>query len=633
MRRPLRAAIALQAVAALCGVVPLVAIAVLATRLTDGSAPTGGRTWPLVSLACGSGLAALALGYAANVVSHLADNTLQLSLRRDLARHIGRLPLAKVTDMTSGAIKSAVQDDVQALHMLVAHTLLDVTSLLTAPTFALIYLFTVDWRLALPSLAPLALGVFLFGRAMAGAKEQMAEYGAAQARITTAAVEFATGIAVVKTFGRGRNAYERFVAATEGFSQFFTRWVRRTLLPSTAALLVVTPVAVLLASVCVGAALVTSGAMPAADLVAFVLIGPLISAPMGVVGSRMQQLRAGQAAARRITTLLDTPALPEAEHPAVPQGSRVALHNVSFSYDGRVDALTGIDLDLRPGTVTALVGPSGSGKSTLAALLARFHDVTAGSITLGGADIRDIPLTELYRHIGFVLQDVRLLRASVADNIRLGRPDATDDDVRQMAQAAQIHDRILALPNGYDTVLNGGTHLSGGESQRISIARALLGNPQVIVLDEATAFADPGSEALIQEALSTLAAGRTLLVVAHRLATVASADSIVVLDAGRIVEQGRHEELLRRNGRYAQMWRAQEGRPPDRSGAEAATKAHGSARDGVADRSATPAADAADPVAETSPRAPAPAPTAEEPGHAGADEPESAVSDRKAARP
>jgi ATP-binding cassette subfamily B protein len=284
----------------------------------------------------------------------------------------------------------------------------------------------------------------------------------------------------------------------------------------------------------------------------------------------VQQLRAGQAAAARITALLDTPPLPEPDRPAVPDGARVELSGVRFSYGtpaagatDRTDALTGVDLVLEPGTVTALVGPSGSGKSTLAALLARFHDPTAGTITVGGADLRAIAPAELHRHIGFVLQDVRLLHASVAENIRLGRPRATDAEIRDAARAARVHDRIEALPEGYDTVLGAGVQLSGGEAQRVSIARALLGDPPVVVLDEATAFADPDSEAAIQDALSTLAAGRTLLVIAHRLATVTAADRIVVLDAGRVTEQGTHTDLLAADGRYARMWRAQQ---PDAAG-------------------------------------------------------------------
>lgn len=558
VRGRLALAVALQAAGALAGVVPFIAVARIAVHLTDGSPALGDELWPLVTLACLSGLAALLLGSAAGVVSHLADNDLQLALRRRLAEHTGRLPLGWITSRGAGEIKRAVQDDVHALHTLVAHTLLDVTAVLTAPVLALVYLFTIDWRLALLSVLPLALGAYLFSRAMTGAAAQMAEYGAALGRISSAAVEFSNGIAVLKTFGRSRKVHERFLAATDGFSDFFTSWVRTTLVTSTAALLVVSPVVVLLLPAVVGAVFVAGGWMSAADLVPFILLGPAVAAPMGVVGPRIQQIRAGQAAATRISTLLDTPVLPQSATPATPEGSRISMREVSFSYDGRTDALSGIDLELEPGTVTALVGPSGSGKSTLASLLLRFHDVTAGAITIGGADIRDIPAADLYRHVGFVLQDVRLLRASVADNIRLGRPSADDDQVEQAARAAQIHDRITELPVGYATEVTTGISFSGGERQRLSIARALLADAPVLVLDEATAYADPYSEALIQDALSTLAAGRTLLVIAHRLATVRHADRIVVLDGGRIVEQGRHPDLLAAEGRYARLWRAQE---------------------------------------------------------------------------
>ncbi|WP_344921733.1 ABC transporter ATP-binding protein [Streptosporangium oxazolinicum] len=558
VRGRLALAVALQAAGALAGVVPFIAVARIAVHLTDGSPALGEELWPLVTLACLSGLAALLLGSAAGLVSHLADNDLQLALRRRLAGHTGRLPLGWITSKGAGEIKRAVQDDVHALHTLVAHTLLDVTAVLTAPLLALAYLFTLDWRLALLSALPLALGAYLFSRAMAGAAARMAEYGAALGRISSAAVEFSNGIAVVKTFGRSRQVHERFLAATDGFSDFFTSWVRTTLVTSTAALLVVSPAVVLLLLVVVGAVFVTGGWTSAADLVPFVLLGPAVAAPMGVVGPRIQQIRAGQAAATRISALLDTPLLPSSATPAVPRGSRVSMREVSFSYDGRTDVLSGIDLDLEPGTVTALVGPSGSGKSTLAALLPRFHDVTAGAVTIGGADVRDIPAADLYRHVGFVLQDVRLLRASVADNIRLGRPSAGDDQVERAARAAQIHDRITELPAGYATEVTTGVSFSGGERQRLSIARALLADAPVLVLDEATAYADPYCEALIQDALSTLAAGRTLLVIAHRLATVRHADRIVVLDGGRIVEQGNHVDLLAAEGRYARLWRAQE---------------------------------------------------------------------------
>ncbi|MFJ3821452.1 ABC transporter ATP-binding protein [Streptomyces nodosus] len=561
----LAVAVALQAVAALAGVVPFIAVSRIADRLTDGSPAGGDVLWPLVTLACVAGLLALACGTAAGALAHLADNELQLALRRRLARHIGRLPLGRLTDKGTGEVKQAVQDDVSALHTLFAHTLLDVVAVLTAPVLALAYLFTVDRRLALVSVVPLLLGVFLFSRAMAGAVAQMAEFGAALGRISAAAVEFASGIAVFKSFGRERKAHERFVGATEGFADFFSGWVRATLVTSTAAVLVVAPAVVLLLLSVVGAVFVTSGWTTGAELVPFLLLGPAVAAPMGVVGPRIQQIRAGQAAAVRITALLHTPTLTEPATPAVPDGHQVSLRGVSFSYDGHTDVLRDVDLDLAPGTVTALVGPSGSGKSTLASLLPRFHDVSAGKVTLGGVDLRDIPATELYRRVGFVLQDVRLLRASVADNIRLGRPDATDEEVERCARAARIHDRVLALPDGYATELGTAVTLSGGEAQRLSIARALLADAPVLVLDEATAYADPHSEEQIQDALSALAAGRTLLVIAHRLSTVRSADRIVVLEDGRITEQGRHDDLLAARGRYATLWEAQRTAQPDRT--------------------------------------------------------------------
>ncbi|WP_333753938.1 ABC transporter ATP-binding protein, partial [Streptomyces sp. IBSBF 2394] len=311
VRGRLAVAVGLQSVAALAGVVPFIAVSEIADRLTADAPADGGTLWPLVALACAAGLLALACGTAAGALAHLADNDLQLGLRRRLARHIGRLPLGRLTERGTGEVKQAVQDDVSALHTLFAHTLLDIVAVLTAPLLALAYLFTVDVRLALLSVVPLLLGVYLFSRAMAGAAAQMAEFGAAVGRISAAAVEFASGIAVFKSFGRGRKAHERFVDATEGFADFFSRWVRTTLVSSTAAVLVVAPAVVLLLLTVLGTVFVTRDWLTGAELVPFLLLGPAVAAPMGVVGPRIQQIRAGQAAAVRITELLHAPTLPE----------------------------------------------------------------------------------------------------------------------------------------------------------------------------------------------------------------------------------------------------------------------------------------------------------------------------------
>src|SRR5690606_7776545 len=328
---------------------------------------------------------------------------------------------------------------------------------------------------------------------------------------------------------------------------------------------------VAVAAVAAGTAFTLLGWSDPASVVAFALLAPALCAPMNVIGSRMQQIQAATAAAGRVAALLDTPVLPEGGG-ARPQGSRVVFDGVRFAYpdggDGERggEALRGVDLVLEPGTVTALVGPSGAGKTTLATLPARFHDATAGSVSIGGADVRDIPADELYRTVGFVFQEVRLLRESVADNIAMGRPEAGRAEVEAAARAARIAERIEALPRGYDSVVGEDAELSGGEAQRVAIARALLADTPVLILDEATAAVDPVSEAAIQDALGELARGRTVLVVAHRLATVTGADRIAVMEAGRVVETGTHRARRpgRRGGHAGRPGRP--GRRPRRAG-------------------------------------------------------------------
>jgi ATP-binding cassette subfamily B protein len=295
-------------------------------------------------------------------------------------------------------------------------------------------------------------------------------------------------------------------------------------------------------------------------VLAAVLVGVGLTEQLGSLNYATGEYRRARAAAGRVADLLAVPAMPGPRQPQAPAGHRVEFDDVRFAYPGAPDTevLRGVRAVLEPGTVTALVGPSGAGKSTMALLLPRFFDVTEGAVRIGGVNVRDIEPRELYLLVGFVLQDVRLLRTTVRDNIRLGRPDAAQADVVRAARAARIHDRIMAFPNGYDTEIGAGTTLSGGERQRLSIARALLADTPVLVLDEATAFADPESEAAVQDALSELARGRTVLVIAHRLSTITNVDQILVLADGAITERGTHAELLATHGRYAALWSAQQ---------------------------------------------------------------------------
>jgi ATP-binding cassette subfamily B protein len=382
------------------------------------------------------------------------------------------------------------------------------------------------------------------------------EYDAAMGRISSSVVEFVQGISVVKAFGGGERAHRTFLTAADDFVGIFSRWVRGVSAIAAGMQLALSPPFVLLVVLIGGAALITSGGLDPAALLPFLLLGLGLTAPVAALGHGFDDLQSAGRALGRIKDVLAVRPLPEPARPRPPQGHRVELRDVRFAYDADHEVLRGIDLVLEPGTVTAVVGPSGSGKSTLVQLLPRFFDPTHGSVLLGGVDLREIGSRELYRQVSFVFQDVRLLRASVADNIALAVPRAGRDDVVRAARLAGIHDRILQLPRGYDTVLGEEAKLSGGEAQRISIARALLTDAPVLVLDEATSFADPQTEQAVRQALAALKGDRTILVIAHRLETVADADTVVVLEDGSIVERGNPADLLTRGGRFATFWRS-----------------------------------------------------------------------------
>ncbi|WP_433577926.1 ABC transporter ATP-binding protein [Nocardia brasiliensis] len=561
VRRTLTLASLIMAVASVCTVVPFVLIVEACRELLAAEVDTD-RVWRLVWLAMLVLLARGLLQAVALTWSHLVDAGYQLTVRRALAAKLTRVPLGWFGERTSSEVKKYLQDDVEALHYLVAHARLEFVGALIVPLVTLGYLVTVDWRLTLVLLIPLVAYAISLSKMMdQDSRDRLAVYNRWERRVQEATVEFVDGIQVVRAFGQAGKAHSEFQAAADGQARSLDRWKTPMIRLQSGSDITLAPVFVMVLIVVAGLAGVGLDWFAPLDVLPFLLVGLGLGSSLLGLGYGGQALRAAGAAALRLHELQQTPELTTGTATA-PVGDEeqgvVRFEAVGFGYRSDHQVLRDLDLELRPGTITALVGPSGSGKSTLGKLVPRFYDVDSGRITIGGRDIRDYSTEELYRTVGFVFQDVRLIRGTIRENLRLADQDADDAALERAARAAQIHDRIMALPRGYDSEIGVDASLSGGEAQRLSIARALLADSPVLVLDEATAFADPESEAAVQDALAVLVAGRTVLVIAHRLHTITGVDRILVLENGSIVEQGDHQGLYQAGGTYQRLWEINE---------------------------------------------------------------------------
>lgn len=507
--------------------------------------------------------AVAAVGYVGKVVfsslsttvSHTYTYHTLRDLRRALTVKLEKVPMGTVLDTPSGQYKTTIVDRVEGMEPTLAHLIPEMTSNFLVPIAILVYLFVLDWRMALFSLVTMVIGILC----VSGSGKSYAKRwdGAVQVgrRMANAIVEYVGGIEVVKAFSQSAGSYRKYADAVNENAEYYVDWMRDSQKYMSGWMAVIP--SVLVTVLPAGVAFWAGGSLSADTFLTIVVLslgltGPIIAAMTFVDDLAVVSTNVGE-----ISDVLNAPELERPSEEAQIKGLDIRLEHVDFAYHEGEEVLKDVKLEIKPGTVTALVGPSGSGKSTIAKLIAGFWDVTGGEITLGGTSLQKIPLRQLNKYIAYVSQDNYLFDRSIRENIRMGHLDASDQEVEDMAKSAGCDEFIRGLDQGYDTVAGGGGgHLSGGEKQRISIARAMLKNAPIIILDEATASIDPENEAAIQQAISALTRGKTLIVIAHRLSTIVDADNIVVVNAGSIEAQGKQEELLKNCPLYAAMWQA-----------------------------------------------------------------------------
>ena len=493
---------------------------------------------------------------AALMCSHLSAFRVATNLRLEVSEHLATLPLGFTETFGSGKLRKIIHESTGAAETFLAHQLPDKYNAMATPIGLLVLLLVFDWRLGLLSLVPVALG-FVIMSAMTGRRmaDKMRQYGNALESMSNEAVEYVRGIPVVKTFGQSVFSFKKFKATIDEYEKWVIAYTKELRMPM---MLYTAAINGVFAFLIVGGLLFTRNGVTSEfllNLLFYIIITPVISLTLTRIMYMSENELVVADALARVDSVLDAEPVPENDHPRHPKDASVSLKDVHFSYDGKTDVIKGVSLKIQPGQTVAFVGPSGGGKSTLANLICRFFDVQSGSVRVGGADVRDIPKEELMDTISFVFQNSRLLKGSILDNVRLGRAQATEAEVLAALKAAQCMDIVEKFPEGIHTVIGTkGVYLSGGEQQRIAIARAMLKNAPILLLDEATAFADPDNEARVQAAFAQLAKGKTVIMIAHRLSTVANADCIYVVQDGQIAESGAKDELCAQNGLFARMW-------------------------------------------------------------------------------
>ena len=505
-------------------------------------------------------VANILLYFLAIFSSHMAAFGTLYELKVLFANHITKIPLGYHLTIGSGRLRKIMDENIESVEGFIAHQFPDFVASVTAPIVMVVILFTVDWRFGLASLAGIILAFIaeFIGYGSGAMKENMGKYQTALEEMNNASVEYVRGMPVVKAFNQTASSFRKLKDAISGYTEWVLKFSLgwQNCMPAFTTIinniyLILIPVGVLIG------ANTSDFSGFAMSFIFYLLFVPAIAGVLNKIMYISESFMQINGNVARMDEILNIPEMAETDHPKKPVNDDIEFNDVSFSYTGSADenALENVSFSAKQGQITAIVGPSGGGKSTIANLISRFWDVSSGSITIGGADVRDMAENDLMRHVSFVFQDIFLFKQSILDNIRMGNPQASEEQVVAAAKAAQCHDFISRLPKGYHTVVGTkGVHLSGGERQRIAIARAIIKNSPIIVLDEATAFSDPENEYLIQKAFEKLMQGKTVIIIAHRLSTIRNADHIIVMEKGHLIEEGKHDDLVAAGGRYAKMW-------------------------------------------------------------------------------
>lgn len=487
--------------------------------------------------------------------SHLAAFRIAANMRIDITEHIAKLPIGFTDSFGSGKLRKIINDSTAATETYLAHQLPDKYAAMATPVGLLALLLVFDWRLGLLSLVPVAAG-FAVMSAMTGKRmeEKMRQYGNALAAMSNEAVEYVRGIPVVKTFGQSVFSFKKFKATIDEYKKWVLAYTKDMRLPM---MLYTAAINGVFAFLILGAFWFTNATVTSeffVNLLFYIIITPVISVTLTKIMYMSEEGMVISDAIERIDSVLNAEPMSVGNNSHKPKSASVELESVHFSYDGKKEVISDISLKIKCGQTVAFVGPSGGGKSTLASLISRFFDVNSGSIKIGGVDVRDIPKDELMNTVSFVFQNSKLIKASILDNVKMGKSNATDEEVLNALRAAQCMDIIEKFPDGVNTVIGSrGVYLSGGEMQRIAIARAVLKNAPIIILDEATAFADPDNEVKVQTAFAKLSEGKTVIMIAHRLSTVRNGDCIYVIADGKIAEYGNRAELIEKKGMFYKM--------------------------------------------------------------------------------